>query len=56
MYRISDLVAAMQTHATYRDGYVTIPAYLLEQLHNVVFPELPQYDYTQPERFDSIGE
>lgn len=39
----------IQHEATYHDGYVIFPAYLLEQLHNLVFPDYPTYEYTTPE-------
>lgn len=41
------LVRAMDWQSNYHDGLVTVPAFLFEQLHNVVFPGCERHEYTE---------
>jgi hypothetical protein len=47
MFELGEILLEAQHHAQYHDGLVTFPAYLLEQMHNILFPETPQHDYTE---------
>lgn len=44
---ICNITEEMEKHGRYLDGEVTVPAYLLEQLHNVMFPADQRHEYTE---------
>ena len=47
MFDVGELILSIYREAYFTDGEVTFPAYLLEQLHNQVFPDSQKHDYTE---------
>lgn len=47
MHEVGEILLVIEREATYQDGIASVPAFLLEQLHNVVFPDDQQHDYTE---------
>lgn len=43
---LCNTVEALDSEAQYQDGLATVPAYLLERLHNIVFPSNQRHDFT----------
>lgn len=44
---LCNIVEQIEAVADYHDGSVTFPAFLLEILHNTLFPADQQHDYTE---------
>lgn len=47
MSEVGELLLDIYREAQWQDGYVTFPAYLLELIHNQVFPDTMKHDYTE---------
>jgi hypothetical protein len=46
MHEIGEILLAIERETTLQDGLATVPEYLMEQLHNQVFPDDRKHDYT----------